>query len=187
METLILALALSTEPSPQEAAAIQHDLAKAQAAIDTRYGHKRPLELPNETRQALIREQAEAERRVLEAHAVSTKDWVRSQARRDRAAQAEVKRELAALVEKEKSAEAQKPEGGEGKPVTVQRGFGEHAPVALEEAPVHDGTVAVERGLPPEVQEETDLLADHDRLEASGDSTGKSSAAQRKARAEKGR
>jgi hypothetical protein len=168
MLTLVLALTLRADVSPEQAAAIQHDAQKAQAEVAAKYGQKKSSELSSDERRDMIRDQASAERKVLDRHGVSAHDWSRSQALRSREEQAQVKKEAAAIAEKEKAAEEAKPKSPEAQPIAIQRGINEEHPVVLEERENPGGQIVVEKGLPPEVKEEKDLLSEHERLEAAG-------------------
>ena len=170
MLTLVLALTLRADVSPEQAAAIQHDAEKAQAEVAAKYGQKKSSELSSDERRDMIRDQAAAEREVLDRHGVSAHDWARSQALRSREERAQVKREAAAIAEqeKEKAAVETQKKSSEAKPISIQRGINEEHPVVLEERENPGGQIIVENGLPPEVNEEKDLLSVHERLEAAG-------------------
>jgi hypothetical protein len=175
MLTCLLALALAAELSPRQAAEIQHEHDKAQAQVAAKYGNRKSSELSSEERRQMVRDQAEAERKVLADHDVSPGAWVRNQALRTPADRAEVKREQEALAAKEKEQQqvldaTKRQEEAEGSAVSVQRGFSEENPVMVEEK--KGGPVTVEHGLPPEAQEETALVNEQDRLEGVGAAKG---------------
>lgn len=175
MLTCLLALALAVELSPRQAAEIQHEHDKAQAQVAAKYGHRKSSELSSEERRQMVRDQAEAERKVLDDHDVSPGAWVRHQALRTPEVRAEVEREQEALAAKEKEEQqaleaTKRQEEAAGATVSVQRGFGEENPVMMEEQ--KGGPVTVERGLPPEAEEEKALVNEQDRLEGAGAAKG---------------
>jgi hypothetical protein len=166
--TLCLALVADEPLSPQKAAAVTREQAKAQADVAAKYGNKKSSELTPDERRQMIKDQTAAEKQVLEKHGVDAKTWARESIKRDRAQLATAKAEEQKLAEKEqKDAEdAKKPK--EQKPITVQKGFSDENPVTLEEKDAEEGKVAVEKGLPPGTDSDQEAAAEQDRLEGSG-------------------
>ncbi|MEW5742018.1 MAG: hypothetical protein AB1938_24095 [Myxococcota bacterium] len=161
--SVLLAMLLSAEPytrtpgSPvsepipvEQAAAIALDQRDAQAEVAKKYGNKKPSELTNEERAAMIRDQAAAEQKVLDKHGVDRSTWARQQmakSPKEVAAQKEAEKKLDQKRQDEAKAKAEKDQAGE-KEVEVQRGFSDANPVTMEEKPGEG--VAVEQGLPSE-------------------------------------
>lgn len=114
------------ELDPQKAAKIAADREAALADVQKKYGNKKPSELSNDERRAMMKEQSDAESKVLNDNGVNAKEWSRyeaTQSREDRAATEKAKAEL-----KKKSSA---PTGDQAAPadgeVEVQRGFGNGA------------------------------------------------------------
>jgi hypothetical protein len=153
---LLLTLVLRADGlPPQTTAAIEHDTAKATAEVQEKYGNRKPAELSPEERRQLGRDQADAERKVLEKHGVSEKEWASSGSRRSRDDREAIKAAREGLVEKDKAdaaaAEKAKAEANKPKEVVVQRGISEQNPVTLDEAA--GAAPVVERGgLPADFQ-----------------------------------
>ncbi|MFZ5443435.1 MAG: hypothetical protein ACOZQL_25735 [Myxococcota bacterium] len=166
--TLCLAL-VADEPMPVEkSAAITREQEKAQAEVSAKYGNKKSSELSQDERRQMIREQIEADKKVLDKYGVSAKDWARESIRKDRDQYASQKQAEKALAEKEKAqAEAAKKDPG-AKEIQVQKGFSDENPVTVDEKAGEDGKVAVEQGLPPGANEDQDAASEQDRLEKSG-------------------
>lgn len=160
MLTLTLALLLHLDPSQH--AQIEFEQEQAQREVDAKYGNKKPSELtPDETR-AKIRDQAQADTKVLEKFGTTPKEWARESLQRNRTQLAEQKQGVKALEANAKAAadEAKKPKAPQGE-VQVQRGFSDESPVMLEEKPV-TGPVGVEKSLPPDVLDEMAMARELD-------------------------
>lgn len=165
LSLVILCLALGAdEPMPPEqAAGIERQQQKAQAEVAARYGNKKPTELSPDERRAMAKEQANADKAVLEKAGVDPKQWARETLKRDRASYAQNKELVKGLEEKEKAAEAKKKEEANApKEITVQRGVTDQNPVTLDEKPNEDGTIPVEKGLPPEAAQEQEAASAQD-------------------------
>lgn len=162
---LTLVIALGAEPIPPEKAAqIERAQQKAQAAVDAKYGNRKLSELSQDERRQLTKDRAEAEAKVLEENGVDAKQWARESLKKDRAAYADGKERVKALVEKEKAdAEAAEKAKKEPREVQVQKGISDANPVVLEEQ--EGGAPVVETELPPEVAADQADAAEQDRLE----------------------
>lgn len=164
----LLLAAVADEPlAPERAAAIEREQQKAQAGVTAKYGNKKPSELSQDERRQMIRDQADADRKVLEKNGVDAKTWARAQLKQDRARYAEGQQAQKALAAKEQAEAEQAKQAADPGEVVVQRGFSEEVPVTLEENAT--GEVSVEQGLPPEVAEEQALATEQDRLEGAGE------------------
>ena len=161
--TLCLALGADEPLAPEKSAAIEREQQKAQAEIDAKYGNKKPTELSREERSQRAKDLAEADKAVLDKNGVDPKQWARESLKKDRAEYAQNKQAVKDLEEKEKAAEAKKKADAAGpKEVEVQRGVSEQNPVTLDEKPNADGTVPVEKGLPPEAAQELEAAQGQD-------------------------
>ena len=153
---------MADEPiAPEKAAGIERQQQKAQAEVTAKYGNKKPTELSREERGQMAKDLASADKAVLEKAGVDPKQWARESLKKDREGYAKNKEMVKGLEEKEKADEAAKKVEGP-KEITVQRGVSEDNPVTLDEKPNADGTVPVEKGLPPEAQRELDTAAGQD-------------------------
>lgn len=151
---LILTLLTADPIPPDEAAAVQHDTEKAQAAVGKQFGDRTERELSPAERADMARARASAEKDTLEKHGLDGKTWTQHNAKLkadDRAAQDAKAKELA-----QKEADAAKPKPA-AQDVHVQKGFNEESPVTLDEKQVAGGAVSVERDLPPDAKQEMDL------------------------------
>ncbi|MDP1826915.1 MAG: hypothetical protein Q8L48_26820 [Archangium sp.] len=165
--TLCLALVADEPIAPEKAAGIERAQQKAQAEVSAKYGNKKPTELSREERSQMDKDLAAADRAVLEKNGVDPKQWARESLKKDRAGYAQNKEMVKALADKEKAAEDAKKAAATGpKEIEVQRGVSDENPVTLDEKPNEDGTVAVEKGLPPEAQQEQDLASGQDSTSA---------------------
>ncbi|GMU61606.1 MAG: hypothetical protein AMXMBFR34_33690 [Myxococcaceae bacterium] len=139
----------ASEPiPPDQAAAIALDSRSAQAEVAKKYGNKKPSELSNDERKQMIRDQAEAEQKVLDKHGVDRSTWARQQmakSPKEVATQKELEKQLDEKRQAEAKAKAEQ-EKAAGQEIPVQRGFSDANPVTMDEKQV-DG-VAVEQGLP---------------------------------------
>jgi hypothetical protein len=169
--TLCLVLAADEVISADKAAEITRAEQKAQAEVSKKYGNKKSSELTGAERGQMIRDQAAAEKAMLEKAGIDAKTWAREQMKKSRDEYAAGKEKVKQLEAKEKkdAADAQKAakEGGI-KDVTVQRGFSDEEPVTLEEKQNENGEVSVEKSLPPDVANDQSLASEQDRLENSG-------------------
>lgn len=153
LSLLSLCLALvADEPIPAEkAAVIERAQARAQAEVSAKYGNKKSTELSQDERRQMVKDQAAAEKAVLEKHDVDAKQWARESLKKDRAQYAEGQQRVKDLEAKEKAdEEKRKAEANASKEVEVQRGITDDSPVTLDEKPNEEGKVPVEQGLPPE-------------------------------------
>lgn len=83
--------ALAGDVSPQTAAKVTRERAKALEEVNQKYGNKKSSELSSDERRQMIRDQAEAVAKVLEKNGVDAKDFAHYEARaskEDRAAAA---------------------------------------------------------------------------------------------------
>lgn len=171
LQLLTLLLALGADEIPTaKAAIIARDQAKAQAEVQAKYGDKKPSELSQEERRQMVKDQTAADREVLDKHNVDPKQWAREQMKRDRADYAAAKEASKELAEKDKAAaEAAKKAANEPKEIVIQRGGGEGNPVTLEEKAPEDGTIPVEKGLPPEENAEMEAAMNGDLMQQAAD------------------
>ncbi len=149
MRPMLPLLLLSTaahagELELETVARIQHDQKKAMADIDKAHGHKKPSQMSSAERRQVIREQAEAERKVLEKHGVDAKDYARRTARLSPQQKAQVEAMIADLERKEEEAKKAGQKRDEG--IKIQRGFSDDNPVELEAT--EDAQPVVEHGIP---------------------------------------
>jgi hypothetical protein len=146
--TLILSLSAGADLTPEKAAEIANDQAKAQAAVSAKYGNKKSTELTPDERRAMIKDQADADRKALDKHGISVKDWARYEQTQGRADYAAQKTAVKQLQEKEKAAAAAAAKGDAAGPkeIPIQRGFSDENPVVMEEkkgaAPRVDTSIA---------------------------------------------
>lgn len=158
--TLCLALVADEPIAPEKSAKIESQQIKAQTEVVAKYGNKKQSELSKEERSQMAKDLAEADKAVLEKNGVDPKEWARESLKKDRAAYARGKELVKEIQEKEKAAEEKKKaEAHAPKDVVVQRGVSEENPVTLDEKPNADGTIPVEKGLPPEAQKEQEALS----------------------------
>jgi hypothetical protein len=148
--------------SPAQVADIEHDQAKANAALQLKHGNMKPSELSLDERRALIREQAAAEKQILEKHGVSEKEWALGKQRQSRDERAQVKAAGEALKAKDQADAENAAKPKEERAVHVQKGFSDENPVVLEEK---EGTVAVERELPPDAKADLEAAAAADQAQ----------------------
>lgn len=164
--TLCLALVADEPIAPEKAAAVERAQAKAQAEVAAKYGNKKSSELTQDERRQMVKDQAEADKAVLEKLGVDPKQWARESMKRDRDQYAKNKALVKEQDEKEKAEEERKKADASKKDVEVQRGINEDNPVTLDEKAGAEGQVGVEQGLPPDVIK--------DLKEVSGDEGGES-------------
>jgi FKBP-type peptidyl-prolyl cis-trans isomerase len=172
MVAFLLAMVVGAIPA-SEAAAIEREQEKNQTEVNEKYGNRKPSEMTGDERRDMMKDQAEADQKVLDKHNVDQKEWASSQSHRSRDERAEVKAEKAKQADKEKEkakadAEAKKKAAAEpNKPIQIQRGISDENPVVLEEKP--GAGPIIERGLP------ADAKADQEAANGTaGDGAGKS-------------
>jgi hypothetical protein len=166
----LLLLALGADDlNPEKAAKVQKDRDTAMADIAKKYGNKKSTELSQDDRREMIREQRAAENAVLEKNNVDPKEFARYEAKMSLSDRSATNNARALLDQKEveaKKAAEQKAQQGNGE-IPIQRGFSDNNPVTLEEKTNAGGApVVVEKGLPPDAQ--------NDQAEAAGMGTGSS-------------
>ena len=172
MVALLLSLVVGAIPA-SEAAAIEREQEKNQAEVTAKYGDRKSSEMSGDERREMMKDQAEADQKVLDKHGVDKKEWASSQSHRSRDERAEVKSEKAkqAEVEKKKAeaeAEAKKKAAAQpAKPVEIQRGISDENPVVLEEK-AGSGPI-IERGLPADAKADDDAAKAAGGAPASGD------------------
>jgi hypothetical protein len=153
MSLALVASLLLAELSPEQLAKVQHERDKAMADVAKKYGGKQSSELSQDERREMIKEQRDAESRVLEKAGVDPKEIARYEARLsldDRAATKAAKQQI---EEKEKREAAEKEKKSEPQEIPIQRGFNDSNPVTLEEK-TKDGAPVVEKGLPQDAQDD---------------------------------
>jgi hypothetical protein len=162
MIALALLLTLAADDlTPEKAAKVQKDRDQAMADVSKKYGNKKSSELTSDERREMIKDQRAAETNVLEKNNVDAKEFARYEAKMnlsDRAATKAARENLDKKEAEDKKAADDKQGNGE---IPIQRGFNENNPVTLEEKPQNtNGAPVVEKGLPPDAQQ--------DQSEASG-------------------
>lgn len=162
---LLLTLA-ADDLNPEKAAKIQKDRDKAMADVAKKYGNKKSSELSQDERREMIRDQREADSAVLDKHGVDAKDFARYEAKMSLQDRAATKAERERLDKKEQEDKKAKEQQSGPKEIVIQRGFSDSNPVTLEENQGQEGAPVVEKGLPPEAQQ--------DQQEAAGMGTGSS-------------
>jgi hypothetical protein len=153
MGLALVATLLLADLTPEQLAKVQHERDKALLDVSKKYGGKPSSELTQDERREMIKDQREAESQVLEKNGVDPKEIARYEAKLsldDRAATKAAKKEL---EEKEKREAAEKEKKNEPGEIPIQRGFNDANPVTLEEKQ-GNGAPVVEKGLPPEAQDD---------------------------------
>lgn len=151
LPALLLSLALGADDglSLEAQAQLDRDLEKASSEVSKKYEGKKSSELSQDERRQMIKDQAEAQKKVFEKAGVDPKQYEREQLKRGRDDYAKQKDMVKALAEKDKAAaEALKKatEKMKEKEVQVQRGISDENPVTIDEKENEDGTVTVEKG-----------------------------------------
>lgn len=167
---LVALLMLTADPlSPEETAQITVEQKQAQEAVNKKFDNKKSSELTPDERREMVRAQGEAEQKVLDKHGVDAKTWARQSTQKSRDQYAEQKVLQQQIVDKQKKAAedaAKKKSGGGSKDeVSIQKGISDENPVTLDEQENEDGTVAVEKGLPPGAESDQGLAQEQDKLE----------------------
>lgn len=132
MRLFVLASALAAlvaqagdDITPEKRAQLQRDQAKAAAAVEKKYGNKKPNELSADERRSLTRERAEAEKEVLDKAGVDSKEFARSgarQSREDRASTEAAAKELDAKEAAAAKGDGKKAAGGKKEIVIEKNG-----------------------------------------------------------------
>lgn len=161
----VAALLYADELNPQTAAAIAREQAKAQAKVGEKYGNRKSSELSTDERRQMIKDQAAAEKEVLDKHGLDPRDWARYEARQGRAEREAQQQAEKALADQEQAEAAKAKAPQEPQEIPVQRGFNDQNPVVLDEQA--GAAPRVDTNLPP------DAVADQDAAkgEASAPST----------------
>jgi hypothetical protein len=152
--------------APEKSAGIEREQQKAQAEVTAKYGNKKPSELSRDERSQMAKDLANADKAVLDKNGVDPKQWARESLKKDRDGYAKGKELVKGLEDKEK-AEAKKKadEANAPKEVTVQRGVSEDNPVTLDEKANADGTIPVEKGLPPDAARDLEAAGGGDTMD----------------------
>jgi hypothetical protein len=153
MGLALIASLLLADLTPEQLAKVQHERDKALEEVKLKYGGKPSSELTQDERRDMIKDQREAESQVLEKNGVDAKEIARYEAKLsldDRAATKAAKQQI---EEKEKQQAAEKEKKAEPGEIPIQRGFNDANPVTLEEK-TSNGAPVVEKGLPPEAQDD---------------------------------
>lgn len=133
-------IAWADDVTPEQAAKVERDNKAAQEEISKKYGNKKSSELSADERREMIADQKAASAKVLEKNGVSAKDYARFEATASGSQREAAKASGAALDKKEaEKKEAEKKAAAEK--VAKPAGAG-------------SGGVVVEKGLPPEEQQE---------------------------------
>ncbi len=157
------------------AAAIERDQAKENAAVNAKYGNKKSSELTPDERRQMIKDQADAEQKVLDKYGVSQKDWIRQQAARSREQSEQVRDAVKAIEEQEKKAAEKAQKGEAPQEIQIQRGISDDKPVVLEEKA--GAAPAVEQGLPSDFQADQAAAEEADSFEKAYEKSAESGAA----------
>jgi hypothetical protein len=155
MSLVAVAALLLADLSPEQLAKVQHDRDKAMADVSKKYGDKKPSELSQDERRDMIKDQREAESRVLDENGVDPKEVARYEARLsldDRAATKAAKQKIEEKEKRDAEEKEKKSKEGSGE-IPIQRGFNDNNPVVLEEKQ-GNGAPVVEKGLPTEAQDD---------------------------------
>ncbi len=128
---------------PTEAGVINAELAEKEKAIKEEYGNRTIKQMSRDERKEMDQKLRDARQEVLEKHGTTDKEYSKGMVKLGRdglkEAQRSEKEHATKLEEAKKGAQGGKDDGkGE---ITVQRGFGDEAPVVVEE----DG-IQVQRG-----------------------------------------
>lgn len=167
--SLLLALA-PEEFNADRIATIEREQAKEAAAVSEKYGNKKSTELSREERAAMVRDLAAADRKVLDKHGMSARDWARVQINKSKDQASQVQRATKAQEEQERAraaAEQAEAERAGQKEIQIQRGISEETPVTLEER--EGAAPVVEQGLPAEYEKDQSAAAESDALENSAE------------------
>lgn len=114
--------ALAGDVSPETAAKVMRERAKALEEVNKKHGNKKPSELSGDERRQMVRDQNEAAAKVLEENGVDPKDFARFEAKASKEERAAAAAQAAALDAKE--ADAKKAaEGKQGKIVETSNGI----------------------------------------------------------------
>lgn len=92
--------------TPDQRAKLLNEQKKAGAAVEKKYGNKKPSELSSDERKSLAKEKADAEREVLEKAGVDPKEFARSTMRMGRDEKADTDAAQKKLEQQDKAAEA---------------------------------------------------------------------------------
>jgi hypothetical protein len=147
--SLALVATLAADLPPDKAASIERAQEKGLAEVNKKFGNQPPEKMSNSDRAAYMKAVQESDQKALDKAGVSAKEWAEASQKGGRQALADRKaaKELQAKQEAAAAAAAKKGDGnGE---VIIQRGFGDGAPVTLEEKGGGGGSISVEKGLPP--------------------------------------
>lgn len=166
---LLLALA-PEEFNADRIATIEREQAKEAAAVSEKYGNKKSTELSREERAAMVRDLAAADRKVLDKHGMSQRDWARVQINKSKDQSAQVRQATRAQEDQERAraaAEKAEAERAGQKEIQVQRGISDETPVTLEER--EGAAPIVEQGLPAEYEKDQSAAAESDAVESAAD------------------
>ena len=81
---LLTCSAYADDLTPENMAKIQNEQAKANEAIDKKYGNKKPSELSADDRRQMMKDKSAAEREVLEKHGTDPKSFARASSKMSR-------------------------------------------------------------------------------------------------------
>ncbi len=147
--TLALAAALAADVPPAKAAAIESAQAKGQAEVNKKFGNRAPEKMSNDERAAYMQAVKESDQKALDKNGVSAKDWAKASQKGGREGLAERKAAKEALAKQEAAEAAGAAKKGEPGEVVIQRGFGDGAPVTMEEKRDPNAPIPVEKGIAP--------------------------------------
>ena len=108
--------------SAEKMGQLEHEQQKAAAAIDKKYGNRKPSEMSNDERREMIREKSAAEQQVLDKNGVDKKDYVRAQAHMNKEGRETASQTQKSLQKKDEEAAAKKDTGGQ-KEIVVEHGI----------------------------------------------------------------
>lgn len=114
--------ALAGDVSPETAAKVMRERARALEEVNKKHGNKKPSELSGDERRQVIKDQDEATAKVLEKHGVDAKDLARFEARASQEDRAAAAAQAAALDAREAD-DKKAAEGKQGKSVETSNGI----------------------------------------------------------------
>lgn len=148
--SLALAATLAADLPPDKAASIERAQEKGVAEVNKKFGNQPPEKMSNSDRAAYMKAVQESDQKALEKAGVSAKEWAEASQKGGRQALADRKAAKEAQTKQEAAAAAAAKKGAAGNgEVVIQRGFGDGAPVTLEDNGGGGGAIPVEKGLPP--------------------------------------
>ena len=144
---LAAAVAHADDFTPEQRAKLQNDQKRASAAVEKKYGNKKPSDLSADERRALAKEKSDAEREVLDKAGVDPKDFARSEARMTRQEKTATDAARKSLEEKDAAGEKDGAKKASGKKeVVVEKGGKGAADPTVNEAAEMDKQLGLGKG-----------------------------------------